>query len=151
MILYRVVHGLYSKDLSGTGARMTGGRWNPKGIPVLYTSETRSLAALEFLAHVDKSCIPSGIKILSIDFNSTCGIYDTTKISLPADWDINPYSGSLYTITDMWLKSKHSFLMKVPSSIIPDEYNYVINPMHPDIINTTIITEIDFLSISRLI
>ncbi len=151
MILFRVAKTPYSKDLTGKGAQLSGGRWNPKGVPLIYTSETRSLAALEYLAHMDRSIMPAGVKILTIKFNSSCSIYNLDIKALPEDWNIDPYSGSLHSLTDIWLKSKNNFIMKVPSVVIPEEHNYLINPMNPDIKNTLIIDEIDFASVSKYI
>jgi RES domain-containing protein len=128
MILYRFSRSEYANGISGEGARLKGGRWNSKGFPVIYTSSAISLALLELLIHsVSYEEIQSNI-LMEIEA-SDIPIKSLAKNSLKQNWqkdiDYSRYIGNEF------LKNKESLLLKVPSAIIPDEYNVLINPEHP--------------------
>ena len=129
MILYRFTNKKYSHDISGEGSRLYGGRWNSKGIPAVYTSLTISLALLELLIHSASFDEIQTNQLMMIDAN----INETTSLSLKqlkANWqhdeDYCKYIG------DNFLQSFSGLLFKVPSVVIPDEENIVINPGHKD-------------------
>ena len=129
MILYRFTNKNYGTDISGEGARLQGGRWNSKGFPVIYTSTTISLSLLELIIH------STSYEEIQSNFLMKINIPDSftaplTDLSLKPDWKDDP-DYSRY-IGNSFLKSKKSLLMKVPSAIIPEEYNVLINPLHPD-------------------
>jgi RES domain-containing protein len=127
IMLYRFAHEKYANDLSGTGAKLFGGRWNSKGLPALYTSSAISLSLLEILVYSAsyEEITTNWLMKLSIH-EKAYSLLELKK--LKADWamDID------YTrfIGDEFLKSKSHLLLKIPSAIIPDEYNYLVNPMH---------------------
>jgi RES domain-containing protein len=128
MILYRFSRSEYSTNISGEGARLKGGRWNSKGFSVIYTSSAISLALLELLIHsASYEEIQSNV-LMQIDVPDN-PITSLAKTSLKQNWqkDID-YSRF---IGNEFLKNKESLLLKVPSAIIPDEYNVLINPGHP--------------------
>lgn len=107
--------------LDGTGASITGGRWNSKGKPVAYTSSCGALAVVEYLAHL--ATLPSGLMMTLIEIPDTLAIERVT--SLPAD-------PAAYTqIGDDWLDSKSTPVLEVPSVLVPRQTNYLINPSHP--------------------
>ena len=128
MILYRFARSAYANDISGEGARLKGGRWNSKGFPVIYTSSAISLALLELLIHsASYDEIQSNV-LMQLEVPDNL-IKSLAKTSLKQNWqkDID-YSRF---IGNEFLKNKESLLLKVPSAIIPDEYNVLINPEHP--------------------
>ena len=129
MILYRFANKNYGADISGEGAKLKGGRWNSKGFPVIYTSTTISLSLLELMIHsISYEEIQSNLLMkINIPDNFAASI---TNLSLKPDWMNDP--GYSRFISDSFLKSKKSLLLKVPSAIIHDEYNVLINPQHPD-------------------
>jgi RES domain-containing protein len=133
MEVYRIAQERYIKDLSGLGASIHGGRWNEKGTPMLYCSQCRSLAVLEII--VNTSAIWLAPKDLQI---ATIKIPDDTKINhfaigdLPNHWRHYPYPNALQKLGTKWAMMGECQLLKVPSSIIPQEYNILINPNHPD-------------------
>lgn len=134
MIVYRITKQQYQDDISGDGARMYGGRWNPIGTSALYTSETRALASLELLVHTTKDLIPPKYKILSIEI-PFAKINDIPKINiseLPDNWKKSPPPDELKLIGTKYLIAQNNLAVCVPSTIISKEYNIVINPMHPD-------------------
>jgi len=120
--VYRISRTKFIRDLTGFGAKMYGGRWNHKGIPVLYTAENRSLAILE----------------LMVNFNSRDAFnldYSIAKINIPES-QIIPISekeiGKMKSqdITKFYFFEKNALILKVPSAIIPQEFNFLINPQH---------------------
>lgn len=129
MILHRITTKAYASDLSGTGAMLYGGRWNRRGIRMLYTSESLSLAALEIIANINSNQLGVNLCCIEIDFPEALEYIFEEK--LPEGWNAFPYtSGSVAFGTDYF---KNGVLcLKVPSAIIPSEYNYLLNPLHDD-------------------
>jgi len=119
-------------DLSGTGAKVTGGRWNRAGIPVLYASSSISLAYLETLIHLGAGGLPMNRYLVQI--NIPIGVWKAAKEFDPAihvGWDAIPIGKVSLDFGDKWVASKSSTLLKVPSVIVPQDRNFVINPAHP--------------------
>ncbi|OPY67320.1 MAG: RES domain protein [Syntrophorhabdaceae bacterium PtaU1.Bin034] len=131
MIVYRISRDIYASDLTGAGAKMFGGRWNPKGVPVVYASQNRSLTALEFYAHRASSMGLSGLTMVSILIPDDAVVQMVSLASLPPDWDKYPYTSATVNLGAEWLESRESLLLGVPSVLIHEEYNYLINPEHP--------------------
>jgi RES domain-containing protein len=128
--LYRFTAEKYKFDLSGEGSRLFGGRWNNKGNAVAYTSTTISLSLLELLIHsVSYEEIVTKY-LMIIEISAQIEIPEIKTSKLKADWisDI----GNTRWIGDEFLKAGSSLLLKVPSAIIPDEKNILINPNHKD-------------------
>ncbi|QYF87050.1 RES family NAD+ phosphorylase [Brevundimonas sp. PAMC22021] len=120
-------------DLSGKGAEITGGRWNVKDVPVVYTSPTQSLACLETIVHLNAGGLPLNRYLVKIDVPADC--WNAKEIvdaaGLGVGWDAElPGKVSLDFGTG-WLRSLRSPLLLVPSVIVPDEANVLINPRHP--------------------
>lgn len=131
MILYRIAKCNYAADLSGTGARLYGGRWNSIGQPMVYLASSLSLAVLEVLVHLPPSIFPSNFCLAEFDIPES-SILTADNASLPHDWqDISPPI-ALKRLGDAFLKQNKYLLMKVPSVIVPQEFNYLLNPLHAD-------------------
>ena len=130
MIIYHTATGLYKNDLTGTGAKLFGGRWNSTGLPVLYATENISLAILEILVRADMQTIPLSYHLIKIDIPASVpSQYITTdklKITWKDDLDYTQWMG------DEFIKSNKSLLLKVPSAIVEEENNYIVNPEHSD-------------------
>lgn len=150
MILYRIARCSYANDLSGTGARLYGGRWSGIGKAVVYLASSSSFAVLEVLVHLQPLLIPDDYcrievevpadNILTIDINQ-----------LPVDWrDISPPQ-ILTRIGDNFIKDGKHLMLKVPSSIVPTEYNYLLNPAHPAIGKVKLLGKESFDFDSRLV
>jgi RES domain-containing protein len=116
---------------NGRGARLYGGRWNSPGVPVAYASASLSLAALELLVHVPPSIVLPEYVSVSCEFPETL-IEDLEPSRLPEDWRAYPAPPELAVIGDEWATSGSSAVLRVPSAVIPFEYNYLLNPEHPD-------------------
>lgn len=127
MKAYRIAKAKYINDLSGTGAKLYGGRWNPKGYPLLYTSEHKSLAALEVLVHVDRQTIPADLQIISLEIPTKEihsfdeALFNKIKTSKNANYQMQEAG-------QKWITSKISLALKVPSILIEGEYNILVNP-----------------------
>jgi RES domain-containing protein len=131
LIVWRLVTARFAKSaFSGEGARLYGGRWNRKGIPLVYTSGSQSLAMLEMLvqdeprrAHyvVIEAHIPKGVTI------------DRIKVEdLPSDWRDIAVREKLQAIGTKWAAKRSAAVLAVPSAVVPSETNYLLNPLHPD-------------------
>ncbi len=148
MIVYRLASALYKEDLSGTGAKLFGGRWNSKGITVLYTTENISLCVLEILAHADKYTIPDNYHIIKINVPDTTGHPVITKSKLKKSWKDDV--GYTQFMGDEFIKSNDALLMKVPSAVVDEENNFILNIQHPDFKKVKILSTASFHFDKRL-
>ncbi|MDQ2801463.1 MAG: RES family NAD+ phosphorylase [Pseudomonadota bacterium] len=121
-------------DLSGAGAKDTGGRWNAVGDPLVYTSETQALACLETVVHLNAGGLPLNRYLVSVTIPTAVWTDARTESpsSLPVGWDADPSGRASIQFGTAWIRSVASALLRVPSVIVPDEYNVLINPLHPD-------------------
>ena len=114
---------------SGEGAAKTGGRWNSRGVPVVYASSTKSLAALETLVHLNPP-VPFTYVAFRLQFDAAL-VENIPLNRLPADWRVEPPPPSTNAIGDAWLREVRSAVLALPSVIVPGELNYLLNPAHP--------------------
>lgn len=150
MILYRIAKCNYAADLSGAGARLYGGRWNSIGQPMVYLAASPSLAVLEVLVHLPASIFPANFCLSEFDIPDT-GVLIADNASLPADWqDISP-TVALKRLGDAFIKQNKYLLMKVPSVIVPQEFNYLLNPLHPDATKIKLVEKKPFSFDARLV
>lgn len=138
MKVYRIAKTKYIRDLSGTGARMYGGRWNKKGVGILYTSENRALATVEYLVHVPSSTVPTELSIATIQITDEISQKEISISDLPANWRDYPAPEELAELGTQWALSTETLLLRVPSAAIEGEFNILINPLHPDMKHVTI-------------
>ena len=132
MMVYRISKRDYARDLAGTGPRRYGGRWNPKGVSVIYTSETRALAALEFYVHLSRTAILPDLSIVSIKISDSASRKEIALTDLPKDWRAYPAPPEFAAMGADWVRSGESLLLRVPSAVMPPECNILINPAHPE-------------------
>jgi RES domain-containing protein len=114
---------------SGKGAADNGGRWNSRGVPVVYTSSTKSLAALENLVHLNPP-VPFKYVAIRIKFGDAL-VEIIPAEALPPDWQTEPPPPSTKAIGDACARAARSAVLALPSVIIPGELNYLLNPAHP--------------------
>jgi RES domain-containing protein len=120
-------------DLSGEGARITGGRWNRPGTSMIYASRSIALACLETIAHLNAGDLPLNRYLVSIKIPKK--VWEDKKILNPNDyvgWDAIPAGITSLEAGNRWVKGKISALFLVPSIIVPEEKNVLINPDHPE-------------------
>lgn len=130
MQLFRITKKRYADDLSGEGARLYGGRWNRKGTPALYTSESVSLAAMEVLVNLPAAELPDDLQLLTLNVSDDAGMDEIQVNDLPGGWTRYPPPGSLAEMGTRWFQSGENLLLRVPSAAIPWEWNVLINPRH---------------------
>ncbi len=136
MKIWRICKGKHKETaFSGEGGLYAAGRWTPKGSLAVYTSESLALATLEVFVHTESNAIP----LISICAFLTENItVEEIKIDdLPSIWQEESAYPSLQVIGEEWLRSKRTAVLKVPSVIVPFEYNYILNPKHPDLTIST--------------
>lgn len=129
MKVFRISKQKWTDDLSGIGAKLTGGRWNPKGYSVLYCASTSSLAILEKLVNIDYDLLPSDLFITELDLPDS-SIKSIEVSDLPKNWNAYPSPDKLKLIGKNWIDNNESFLLKVPSAVNPSEANYLVNVKH---------------------
>jgi RES domain-containing protein len=116
----------------GEGARLAGGRWNAKGTPMVYTSATLSLAALEYLVNVGREDVPGDLVSIWADVPAAVSRRELAIKDLPARWRAYPAPEKLAAIGTGWAASLETAVLIVPSAVIPEEKNWLWNPRHPD-------------------
>ena len=119
-------------SLCGTGAKDSGGRWNRKGTPVLYSSSNIALACLETLVHLGASDLPLNRYLICIDIPETVWKrrLELNAKQVPVGWDAQPAGMTSLDLGDEWLKSAEHPILVVPSAIVAEESNVLINPRH---------------------
>jgi RES domain-containing protein len=135
MQVYRIERERYLETtLTGIGASMARGyRWNSLNTRLVYTAESRALATLEVSVHLDLSeDLPTDRFYVEIDIPDEVTILEVNLEDLPPDWDAKPPTLSTQTIGDDFVNQNEAAVLKVPSSIVPQEFNYLINPAHID-------------------
>lgn len=123
---------------TGEGARLYGGRWNHRGIRVVYLSETLALAALEQFVHVGFEGRYMKYACMHVSMPESISMTTVNITELPEGWDETPISSLTMDIGTAWAKGLKTAVLKVPSAIIPVENNYLLNPQHPEFKQITI-------------
>lgn len=134
MRVYRLVKGRFAaRALDGSGAKTYGGRWNSPGTALVYASESIALAALELLVHLGRGEVLGSYRVFTLTIPDQATLtLDVT--ALPADWRADPAPRSTACIGDGWAASGQSAALLVPSTVIPQEYNCVLNPARPEFV-----------------
>ena len=147
MILWRISN--YA-DLLGIGGMEASARWHTAGRPIVYLAEGPSSALLEILVHLeaDEYDRPDTYQILKVEAPDDITVKKVSLTSLPADWKNN--EEVTREIGDAWLEKSVSALMRVPSVIMPETYNWLLNPRHADAKKVTILHAEKHLYDSRL-
>ena len=133
MRVWRVCRKAFGKDaVAGRGGLVASGRWHSMGRPIVYTSRSLALAALEFLVHVDRGLVPADLVQVEIDIPDGLKIQRVRVAELPRDWRTYPAPPELQRRGDAWLLAGSTPVLEVPSAVIPDESNFLLNPRHGD-------------------
>jgi RES domain-containing protein len=130
---YRIINEINPGNaFSGEGARLYPGRWNHRGVPMVYCAESIALAALEMLVHTDSFKQLERCQIIPVTFDEAlCSKFK--RSDLPRDWNTCPSPVSTRDLGTAWAAGKKTVVIAVPSAVIPDSNNYLINPLHTDI------------------
>lgn len=147
MLVFRLVRQAYAQQLDGKGAALFGGRWNSVGKPLLYTAEHRSLAVLEYRVNN-----PLALKDLVMVTLEVPG-HDIQTLStqdLNTQWQTYSPQNKCAAIGDNWLESQKTLMLSVPSAVVPQENNILINPLHSGMKEVKILDTTSFLVDHRL-
>ncbi len=133
MIVFRLSKLAWASDLSGNGARLAGGRWNSQGTALIYTSESRALCTVEIAVHTGLGILPSGYQLITIEIPDDAEILEIRPDEIKSDWRAFPYPVFTRLFGDRFVKENKALVLKVPSAVVPGDFNYLINPAHEDI------------------
>jgi RES domain-containing protein len=133
---YRLVRRNRTKDaFTGEGSRLFGGRWTPKGLPAIYCSEHLSLCVLELRVNQDRFLAREGYRFFRVTLPQKI-IEALALKDVPKGWDQPRISSVRLTAAQRfgqaWLNERRSAVLRVPSAVLPEEHNFILNPLHPD-------------------
>jgi RES domain-containing protein len=131
VLVWRIASVAYAA-FDGEGARRYGSRWTRKGLPIVFASETLSLAALERFVHADPDLEPIDLVAIPLEIDASVEIETIEFGGLPGDWRTYPAPPSLATIGERWFNAGRTAVLSVPSVVIPHERNFILNPAHRD-------------------
>ena len=132
MDFYRLTREKYGKILDGKGASIMGGRWNNPGTEIIYTAANRSLAMAEVAVHFSIATLPVDYMMMVIQVPDTISVIELDIKVLPPNWNQFPHVKATQSIGDLFIKEGKTCLLKVPSAVTTGDFNYLINPAHPE-------------------
>lgn len=147
MNVYRITTAKWADKLSGSGYPA---RWNSKGVYMIYTASSRALACLENLVHRSGEGFHSQFKVVEVSISEHVSMQKIDPGDLPDEWFNTEYYPICRQIGDRWIEKGDSLLLEVPSSIIREEANILINPHHPEFREVEIVDSRDFRFDERL-
>ncbi|MCH8812980.1 MAG: RES family NAD+ phosphorylase [Gemmatimonadetes bacterium] len=150
MLVWRICREAH-QALDGEGSRLHGGRWNSERVSVVYTSSTLALAALEYLVHVDIEDVPDDLVAMAIEVPDDGGEGIVAVDDLPPDWNQVLDHPACARIGDQWAAKGTVLLLLVPSAVVPEESNVLINPDHPRAGDVRMVSIRPFAFDSRLV
>lgn len=149
MIVYRLTNSKYKDDLSGYGAFLFGGRWNSKQTYALYATEHISLAVLEIVVNFDRIASPLKPSYHLLEIELPDDVASVSAKHMPKDWR-NDYEYTRF-IGDQFLNTKSHLSLKMPSAVIPEEHNFLINPSHPEFTKIKVVGQQEYGFDERLL
>ena len=133
MLTYRLTRSQYlSKAFTGEGTKRAGGRWNYPGIPLIYTSSTLALALLETIVRLKAKYLPDGLIYFKVEMPDDIPMKKIEKKALPDAWANEIYDPYTQELGTKWAMSMTTAVLRVPSVISGEDYNYILNPQHKD-------------------
>jgi RES domain-containing protein len=136
MLVYRITKTAYADRLVASGG---AARWNERGQFVIYTAATRALACLENVVHRSGEGLLENFRVMVIDLPDALAVETISPHTLPPDWFDFRHYDTCQRIGGEWLRSGRSPVLRVPSAIIAQEWNYLLNPAHPDFQRITLV------------
>lgn len=150
MLVYRLARKKYKIELSGKGAAVTGNRWNSKGVEMIYTASSRALAMAEVAVHLSLATLPNDYVMLEIEIPDNIP-QDTVDLDLlPVSWNNFPHPRYTQILGDEFIHEAEFLILKVPSAVVKGDFNYLINPYHPQFSHVRIASYDDFPFDQRL-
>jgi len=132
MIIFRLANKKYCQDLSGSGAEITGGRWNFKGTKLLYTADSRALCMAEIAVHTPIGVMPVDYYLITIEVPDNPNTKQIEPNPLPDNWRKFPYSKVTQELGEDFVDKNEDLYIKVPSAVVQGDFNILINPKHSD-------------------
>ena len=149
---YRLIRPEYTATaFTGEGARLYGGRWNSRGVAVVYAAESLSLAQLELLVRVhSREILENQFVCIAAEYPEELALPVSDLGTLPEDWAKPMPSSSTQAIGDRWVREQRSMALWVPSVLTAGEFNLVFNPVHPDFARLEVFAAVPFRFDPRL-
>lgn len=147
MLVFRISLAKYANSLLASGR---AARWNSNDVKVIYTSNSRALACLENVVHRSKLGLSTNFSVMEIDIPNSIVITEVSLSNLTKYWDQFEQMHLMQKIGDQWIDECKTAVLKVPSSIIHDEFNYLLNPNHLDFKKIKLVTVKPFLFDDRI-
>ena len=144
MNVFRLVRKKYPIELSGKGAAISGARWNSKGIEMIYCAQNRALAMSEVLVHLTLATLPTDFVMITISIPDEVLITVLNPKKLNVDWNVFPNSFETPILGDDFINKNEACVLKFPSAVVKGDFNYLINPLHPDFYKIKITEQVDF-------
>lgn len=144
MIVYRLARKRHQLQLSGKGAAIQGGRWNSKGIEIIYTAKSRALAMAEVAVHLSLATLPTDFVMMEIEIPKHISPIKLNSHKLPSNWNAWPYSQKTQKFGDDFIRANTACILEVPSAVVAGDFNILINPSHPQFKSIKIIKMEDF-------
>jgi RES domain-containing protein len=138
MKVYRLSRATYANDLSGKGSSFKGARWNSIGMEMIYTAESRALALAEVMVHFSAAMMPPDYRMVTIDIPDDLAIQQLSVDELPREWNVFPYLSSTQSVGDSFIQENKFSILRVPSAVVPGDFNLLLNPHHADFRKITI-------------
>lgn len=132
MEVYRLSKKNFSGVLSGKGAAIKGARWNSVGVEIIYTAANRSLAMAEVAVHFTLATLPIDFMMMTIFIPDSISLQKLTHFDLPDSWNAFPYPPSTQAVGDTFVRERKYCVLQIPSAVTQGDYNFLINPDHPD-------------------
>ena len=132
MHVFRLSRKKYANQLNGHGAAKFGNRWNSKGTEIIYTAESRALAMAEVIVHLNLASLPSDFMMLKIEIPNLMEIENLALEKLSKNWNLFPQFMQTQKLGDVFIDASEACILKVPSAVVQGDFNYLINPHHPE-------------------
>ena len=132
MEVFRLSRKKFAHTLSGKGAALKGARWNSMGVEMIYSAANRSLAMAEVVVHLTLGTLPKDYMMITLYIPKFVAVGQIDIASLPAGWNSFPYLSTTQVVGDNFISENKFCLLKIPSVVVPGDFNFLINPHHPD-------------------
>ncbi len=150
MNVYRLTRKKYANELNGKGAAKFGNRWNSKGVEMVYTADSRSLAMAEVAVHLTLANLPKDFVMLEIEIPQEISISKLSETDYPDHWNSHPPRTTSQKFGDYFIQLGAYCVLRVPSAVVLGDFNFLINPNHELFKKISIVNQSDFLMDSRM-
>ena len=144
MLVYRLSKKEFAGSLSGKGAALRGARWNSAGTEIIYTAASRALAMAEVAVHISLKNLPDDYQVLTIYIPDDSSLLKISPGELLPGWNRFPPIKNTKIAGDNFIDSNDHLILQVPSAVVPGDYNFLLNPAHPEFDHVKIVEAIDF-------